>query len=81
MNYMKQVAEMLNIKLGEEFKAYFKLFPDDLFTFKLTEKGLELYTEMSNGDHKWQSCDGSEPLLADILTGEIEIKRSRNKNG
>ena len=75
MNYMKQVAEMLGVKLEAEFKAYFVLFPDDLFTFKLTEKGLELYTDNSNGESEWKPCNGKtgNPLLEDILIGEIEI--------
>ena len=77
MNYMKQVAEMLGVKSEEEFKAYFVLFPDDLFTFKLTEKGLELYADNSNCESKWRLCDGSmgESSLTDILNGEMEIKR------
>ena len=77
MNYMKQVAEMLGIKLEEEFKTYFTLFPDELFSAKLTEKGLELYSKTSNGEYEWRLCDGSmgEPSLTDILNGEMEIKR------
>lgn len=60
-NYMQDVARMLGVELGEEFKL------DGRKTkYKFTEKGLYFYAP----DGWWQ-C--SNVLLPKILKGELEI--------
>ena len=60
-NYMKDVARMLGVELGEEFKL------DGRKTkYKFTENGLYFYAP----DGWWQ-C--SNVMLPEILKGELEI--------
>ena len=62
-NYMADVAKMLGVELGEEFKL-----DGRKTTYKFTENGLYFYAP----DGWWQ-C--SKVLLPKILKGELEIVR------
>lgn len=62
MNYMEQVAEMLGVKLDEEFNV--EEYGDD-YTFKLTKDGLRWM-----GTNGWQSGYFS---LEDILCDRMDI--------
>lgn len=64
MNYMEQVAHMLDVELEEEFKV--KVYGS--YVFKITKDGLY-----------WKCNDGWERVLLtimdDILCGRLEIKK------
>lgn len=66
-NHMSEVAELLEVKLGEVFKI------DDCRSvakeyFRLTEDGLE---QSDTADGEWR--EGDEWILALLLTGEADI--------
>lgn len=63
MNYMKQVAQLLGVEIGEEFttKNY------DTFKFKLYEDGILATNDCSNG---WVE---SHHFLRYLLTGKDEV--------
>ena len=65
MNYMKQIAEMLGVELGEKFKSTRK---DTvlLSEFYITDNGL--YEQIPN-----QSPMLNSPILKDLLIGERKI--------
>ena len=62
MNYMKQVAEMLGVELGEIF--YIK---NRYYKYRLTEKTIEYYDEL---DQQWTICPYR---ILGLLNGEDEI--------
>ena len=66
MNYMKQVAKMLGVELGEVFciKAY-----GPIFKYKITEYGIEYL----NVTDKW--CESNPNLINEILTGRQVIRK------
>lgn len=62
MNYMKQVAQLLGVELGEEFgivNGYYK--------YRITELGVEYYNEL---DKRWTECNYK---MAWLLNGSYEI--------
>lgn len=62
MNYMKEVAQMLGVELGEEFKI-----KHDHFKYKITEKGLERFDSY---DNRWYLV---APTLVELLLGDSKI--------
>lgn len=62
MNYMKQVAQMLGVEIGEEFKieGY-----SDNFRFRLTEKYIEI---SSHGE--WAP---KKSVLCNLLSGDLKL--------
>ena len=62
MNYMKQVAQMLGVELGEEFKI-----KSDHFKYKITERGLERFDSY---DNCWYLV---APTLVELLLGDSKI--------
>lgn len=65
MNYMKQVAEIFNLDLGEEFKIigcheYYRLSPDDVIEWK-------------NNAGEWRKEELS--IFFDILLGKCKIEK------
>lgn len=73
MNYMKQIAEMLGVEFGEEFKIRFEsgIVPDDLYM--LTDNAIYMPNVTVS----------SENLLWRLLTGRCEIVKLpwKPKNG
>lgn len=75
MNYMKQIAQMLGVEIGEEF--YLKSTLNGKYcssgknktTFKLSDSGMQMKF-VHNNDYEWCSIDA---ILAEILTGSLEI--------
>lgn len=64
MNYYKQVAEMLGVELGEEFKVSIT----ETFVYKITENGLRRRYQT---DSEWV---GSPPVtLTSLLRGDYSI--------
>lgn len=63
MNYMKQIAEILGVEMGEEFKIRFEsgIVPDDLYM--LTDNAIYMPNVTFS----------SENLLWRLLTGRCEI--------
>lgn len=73
MNHMKQVAQLLGVELGEEFKI--KSFENN---FKFTDSGLLYYNEYSELNTKWVK---DSYMLHGLLTGKnkiIKISKSDN---
>lgn len=62
MTYMEQVAKMLGVEIGEEFKieGY-----SDNFRFRLTEKYIEI---SSHGE--W---DAKKSILCNLLSGDLKL--------
>lgn len=65
MNYMKEVAEMLGVKLGEEFK----LNDSDDYKYKITKDGMFMYSGFASD---WFSANH---ILLGVLIGKYEIKK------
>lgn len=65
MNYMKEVAEMLAVKLGEEFK----LNDSDDYKYKITKDGMFMYSGFASD---WFSANH---ILLGVLIGKYEIKK------
>lgn len=66
MNYMKHVAQMLGVEIGEEFKV-----DGENNRFKFTENELEYFDE---GYNAWvYDCSYINDILVGILTGNNEI--------
>lgn len=65
MNKIKQVAEILGVELGEEFKL---AGPYENLTYKLTKDGGLFYRD-SYKTKKWEESF----ILQDLLIGELEI--------
>ena len=66
MNYMKQVAQMLGVKIGEEFELK-KDIGDIICRFKLTPDGLVVFSPITEDWHE------ENKLLVDLLLGNNEI--------
>ena len=66
-NHMKEVAEILEVELGEVFRVDDCRSVAEMY-FRLTEDGLE-QSDTPNGE--WE--DGDEWILALLLTGEADI--------
>lgn len=64
MNYMKQVAKMLGVELGEEFEL---IKYDSIFKYKLTSDGLVAFSPITKDWHE------GNKLLVDLLLGSNEI--------
>lgn len=64
MNYMKEVAEMLGVELGEEFEL---IKYDSIFKYKLTADGLVAFSPITKDWHE------GNKLLVDLLLGNNEI--------
>ena len=65
MNYMEKVAEMLGVKIGEEFEL--KKDIGDICRFKLTPDGLFVLSPITEDWHE------GNKLLVDLLLGNNEI--------
>ena len=65
-NYMKDVAKLLGVELGEEFKIDNDGLPWKSFKYKLDEEGLIFWEE---GCQKWLGSEG----LSSLLTGKAKI--------
>jgi hypothetical protein len=65
-NYMKQVAEMLGVELGEEFKVVNK-GTESQYVYRLTESGCESLYEGT-----W---DVAKMVLCSILHGDAEVRK------
>lgn len=61
MNHMKEVAQMLGVELGEEFKI-----KNSSFKYKITERGLEHFDSY---DNRWYL---GTPTLTELLRGDCE---------
>ena len=64
MNYYKQVAEMLGVELGEEFKVSIT----EAFVYKITENGLRRRCQTAS---EW--AGGSPVTLTSLLKGDYSI--------
>lgn len=62
MNRMKEVAQMLGVELGEEFKIKY-----DHFKYKITERGLERFDSY---DNRWYL---GAPTFVELLRGDCKI--------
>ena len=67
MNYMKEVAKMLGVELGERFRLYDEDREYDA-NYYFLEDGI--YVDVVSKPHR-----ANEGLLFDIVTGEYTIKR------
>ena len=67
MNYMKQVAEILGVELGEEFKT--KCGVDTDVVYRLTETGLEMKFSLGT---VWEKFYGD---MEKFLTGELVLEK------
>lgn len=65
-NYMKKVAEMLGVELGEEFKVANK-GTESRYVYRLTESGCESLYEGT-----W---DVAKMVLCSILHGDAEVRK------
>lgn len=65
MNYMKEVANMLGVELGEEFEL--KRDISDICRYKLTADGLVAFSPITKDWHE------GNKLLVDLLLGSNEI--------
>ena len=65
-NYMEDVAKLLGVELGEEFKIDGDGLPWKSFKYKLDEEGLIFWEE---GCQKWLGSEG----LSSLLTGKAKI--------
>lgn len=65
MNYMREVAQMLGVELGEEFEL--KKGIGDIYRYKLTSDGLVTFSPNSE---RWY--EGNK-LLVDLLLGKDEV--------
>lgn len=65
MNHMKEVAQMLGVKIGEEFEL--KKDIGDIYRFKLTPDGLVAFSPITEDWHE------GNKLLVDLLLGSNEI--------
>ena len=75
MNYMDMVAEMLDVKMGEEFKIVdAEGKPRKCIIFKLTENGLKSIAIKPNGDY-FGGWSGDPDALSLLLTGKYSIVR------
>ena len=73
MNYIKKVAELLNVEVGENFTIHFKKEKRQIKNFYLNEeKGLMIKTGGSD-------VKANSSFVEGILTGALEIKRTRKK--
>ena len=74
MNYFKQVAEMLGVELGEEFKVSIT----EAFVYKITENGLRRRYQTAS---EW--VGGSPVTLTSLLKGDYSIVKLpwKPKNG
>ena len=70
MNYMKEVAKMLGVKLEEEFEL--KKGIDDIYRFKLSRVGLVYFAPSTQSWHE------GNKLLVDLLLGKDEILKANN---
>lgn len=68
-NHMKEVAELLEVELGEVFRVDNCRSIAEWF-FRLTEDGLE-QSGTTDADGEW--IEGDEWILALLLTGEADI--------
>lgn len=66
-SYMEKVAEILGVKLNEEFK----IKGHGKTTFKMTKNGLAWYDE---NDDSWDIYDYTNLILIELLNGETEIE-------
>lgn len=65
MNYMEQVAQMLGVRLEEEFK----LNDSDNYKYKITKDGMFMYSEFASD---WFSANH---VLLGVLIGKYDIKK------
>lgn len=65
MNYMEQVAQMLGVRLEEEFK----LDDSDDYKYKITKDGMFMYSGFASD---WFSANH---ILLGVLIGKYEIKK------
>lgn len=73
MNYIKKVAELLNVEVGEHFTIHFKKEKRQIKNFYFNEeKGLMIKTGGSD-------VKANSSFIEGILTGALEIKRIRKK--
>lgn len=73
MNYIKNIAEILGVKIGEPFTIHFKKEKRQIKNFYLNEeKGLMVKTGGSD-------VKANSSFVEGILTGILEIKRIRKK--
>lgn len=76
MNYMKQIAQMLGVELGEEFYLKSNLNGKYLSsgknktTFKLSDSGVKYKFIRNTNNYEWCRLDA---ILAEVLTGSLEI--------
>lgn len=81
MNYMKQIAQMLGVEIGDEFYLKSNLTGKYLSsgknktTFKLSESGVK-YKFIRNNDYEWCSIDA---ILAEVSTGRYTIVKKPRK--
>lgn len=69
-NYMKEVAELLGLEFGEEFKVEHSIQGiRNMFPAKITCDGIEVW----NGENRPYCKDSL--LLGELLTGECAIKK------
>lgn len=68
MNYMKQVAEMLGVEIGENFRFKSRLIDLSTYEFKFTEDYLMYYH--TEGDF-WEKA--SFETLCNLLNGKYEV--------
>lgn len=63
-NYMEQVAHMLGVKLGEEFK----LNDSDDYKYKIDKDGMLMYSEFARDRYS------TNHILLGVLIGKYKIK-------
>lgn len=73
MNYIKEVAGILNVEVGEHFVIHFKKDKRQVKNFFFDEKR-GLMVRMGGSEVKANSS-----FIEGILTGALEIKRTRKK--
>lgn len=66
MNYMKQVAQMLGVELGEEFYIYSGIGE---LKCKINDNDLLVFIE------EYEVWEKANSILADIITGKSKIKK------
>lgn len=68
MNYMKQVAEMLGVEIGEEFRFKSSLVGLNTYNLRFTKKYLQCFSPELD---VW--VNESTEILCDLLSGEFEV--------
>ena len=67
MNYMKEVAQMLGVEIGEEFELKKDIGDGDIYRFKIMLDGLFTFSPITEDWHE------GNKLLVDLLLGNNEI--------